>query len=1164
MKKTGIAFLILLLVLCVFHTGFAERIWVSVPGVAAPGKEPPVENISDDTHPNYLSLNNYHTSWQYWSQGASAVGPNYRDYACFMVAQSKLLVESGIESSSKTAFNPDIYYSRTCKLNNGDYADYLCVNYRNENGVYVDGYVKDHGGTISRLDDINLTGNNQTDAATIMEYINKGCYCILHRSGHHTYVWRQKSLELQTPVISDSSGDCSYWGGHCYELTSGNDTYNTLTPYRVSGGTNGVPGKEMSSGKARVLPDGDYVIKSAAATDKSKVMYLDIAGSAFPAANDTDVNIYECNSDTPSSYDVWTITYSDGFYTIKQKGAEIALDVWFESIYSGASIRAGTAHPSNTTKVNQKWAISRNGNNGYLVQAKISGYAMDIAGGSAFSGAGIVQNPVSGSASQSWLFVPYQPSQPVAAGTYTLVNAENTDYALNVQGGAAAADQTAVDLWRDSFLQNSAFELIKLTNGYYILKHSASEKVLEIYGGVSTYSSTPSVFGRNGSIAQQWAIIPQGTDSYRIVSKCNGYALSTAAGSSLTNGTAVYANPVNGNENQTWKFVKAGYTLHYTGGTENPEDQFAAGPEWITLSTAVPVWSGHVFKGWDVSIDAKTVVYRPGDEFYLCYNTTLYAVWEDPDPGVTVSCAVNGVVVPAGTVVGRFDVTVYGMGNYQETWSNRNYCIVNTTNCYRYEITNVTPAQGYRFDSAITGSLEGSLGESRVNVVLNFIPKETVTAELQILLEVDGESRETLEGVGSFDVRVTGTEVSVDEKQCKSFSGQYSEICDYEISNIIALYPYTCSTDRVTGTLINGITVVPLTFTRTFELQEEWQELDTLPDGMDMETCEVEYKNHYTYSGRTSPGEGWTLLAEGPVQYENIGDVYWSDEQLPVSESRVLVSRFYYHYCGSQKDNANWFQKSYLPTFHQMPAADFGKFNIVESGPDADPERGTRTYYLLRWNTGDNNGELAYCPSVTNGCGSACWYVMYVYQNRAPYQVNTYVRDSEWTSELDPEAASASVRVRLKHYPVFLDGNGGEPNVELEKIYGIDLDLTDYAPVQEGYLFTGWNTEADGTGIHYDADYVYTANETITLFAEWQAIDVVHLPAGIKRIEAEAFMGDTTIREVVVPESCEYIGEKAFAGCTQLKKIYIPQHTAFEDNAFMDCPQVVIIRTGDQ
>jgi len=73
----------------------------------------------------------------------------------------------------------------------------------------------------------------------------------------------------------------------------------------------------------------------------------------------------------------------------------------------------------------------------------------------------------------------------------------------------------------------------------------------------------------------------------------------------------------------------------------------------------------------------------------------------------------------------------------------------------------------------------------------------------------------------------------------------------------------------------------------------------------------------------------------------------------------------------------------------------------------------------------------------------------------------------------------------------------------------------------------------------------------------------LELPAGTTRIEAEVFVNNTTIQEVVVPSGCTYIGSKAFAGCTGLMRIYLPDSAVVESDAFEGCQQVRIIRTGE-
>ena len=70
------------------------------------------------------------------------------------------------------------------------------------------------------------------------------------------------------------------------------------------------------------------------------------------------------------------------------------------------------------------------------------------------------------------------------------------------------------------------------------------------------------------------------------------------------------------------------------------------------------------------------------------------------------------------------------------------------------------------------------------------------------------------------------------------------------------------------------------------------------------------------------------------------------------------------------------------------------------------------------------------------------------------------------------------------------------------------------------------------------------------------------LPAGLTEIEVEAFMGDTTVEAVIVPEGCESIGERAFAECENLVYIRVPASTYIEYDAFEDCGEVTIERVG--
>ena len=67
------------------------------------------------------------------------------------------------------------------------------------------------------------------------------------------------------------------------------------------------------------------------------------------------------------------------------------------------------------------------------------------------------------------------------------------------------------------------------------------------------------------------------------------------------------------------------------------------------------------------------------------------------------------------------------------------------------------------------------------------------------------------------------------------------------------------------------------------------------------------------------------------------------------------------------------------------------------------------------------------------------------------------------------------------------------------------------------------------------------------------------LPASLKRVEAQAFFNDSSIRSIVIPDGASSIGDEAFSGCTSLTEITIPESViSIGDNAFSGCDDLTI------
>ena len=431
---------------------------------------------------------------------------------------------------------------------------------------------------------------------------------------------------------------------------------------------------------------------------------------------------------------------------------------------------------------------------------------------------------------------------------------------------------------------------------------------------------------------------------------------------------------------------------------------------------------------------------------------------------------------------------------------------------------------------------------------------ETEYKGLQLNFMVNGQSVTSLDGVAGLDVYINGEQKASNATTFRSyFPGEFAY--QIEINNIAIDKIY----NGIEGGDLNGVVTEKLkTLTLYFETgvkaEENWKEIPaTLLPYLD-ENSEIEYRHTYTQQSRTSPGDEWTLIAQGATQYENDGAQYESDNELSTSATRVLVGYYYFHWCDNgASQNANYYQKSYLPTYHKITMEDVANFTVTEKGTDGDGSG--RKWYQLIWKSGQWAGGVATC--CTNGTG--VYYRGGVYQNKKAYQINTYQKVGDWTTELDTTATSVEYRIRLKHYSVVLNANGGVYNEEdLIKISGQDLILPETVPTLELNSFVAWNTEADGSGVTYRPGSVYSENEAVTLYAQWRPVATINLPEGLTIIEEEAFAGIDAV-VVRIPSSCTQIQSRAFLNCSNLRRIYVPETTSsISVDAFDGCLNLLI------
>ena len=124
----------------------------------------------------------------------------------------------------------------------------------------------------------------------------------------------------------------------------------------------------------------------------------------------------------------------------------------------------------------------------------------------------------------------------------------------------------------------------------------------------------------------------------------------------------------------------------------------------------------------------------------------------------------------------------------------------------------------------------------------------------------------------------------------------------------------------------------------------------------------------------------------------------------------------------------------------------------------------TRTgHTFLRWNTKADGSGTNYSPGGSYTANASV--TLY-----AQWQINTYT--VSYNENCDDIVVMP---------------------VSQTKTYGVTLILDDYEPTRIGYDFIEYNTNAAGTGTSYAPGGSYTANASVTLYAQWQVQSIVHI-----------------------------------------------------------------------
>ena len=484
-----------------------------------------------------------------------------------------------------------------------------------------------------------------------------------------------------------------------------------------------------------------------------------------------------------------------------------------------------------------------------------------------------------------------------------------------------------------------------------------------------------------------------------------------------------------------------------------------------------------------------------------------------------------------------------------------------------------------------------SLQDTCTITVTKGIPKPTITS-----VDVDG-----------YDVRVTWSESPlVNDEDVRTYKVTLSRNSIFPVftkSGITDTYlDFTVSgpgTYRVVVSAVNATTGASSSsasknFTVDMVITGEWQTASTLPSNVTPENCEIQYKHTYYQEAVEAPGADWERGDVVSTEYRNVGGVYDSDFELAVSDTRVYMGSYYYHYCGAgMGSTVEHYQTSQFTDYH--PIGDVNQY-IVEAEYVDDHDSRYHSY-MLRWASGQWAGGYATC----SGGRSALYYRRYQYQDREA--VTTYgwtKQDADWVTTKDDSASSVIYRFRLKDqekpviesiavtgvstdgytisckfsdnigissisFVTWSDVGGEESALAVDTLFDTPVtvwegdhtvSITHYGSVRDCTYHTAvYVKDAAGNTASCSGDD--TAAYIPMLFS---SANRLILPAELKMIAEGAFEGDMSFGEVVLQDGVETIGSRAFADCGRLVKIHVPDSVMqIAADAFANSSNVVLV-----
>lgn len=243
--------------------------------------------------------------------------------------------------------------------------------------------------------------------------------------------------------------------------------------------------------------------------------------------------------------------------------------------------------------------------------------------------------------------------------------------------------------------------------------------------------------------------------------------------------------------------------------------------------------------------------------------------------------------------------------------------------------------------------------------------------------------------------------------------------------------------------------------------------------------------------GALTYGGGW-IQSNGAVAYVSIGGVGIG--------TKTILGNGSYIASGTTKEN--WWTRSISRT-HSTQSISWGAdiYNAVDGNQGSklgsasgsftiDPKTKYTVSYNVNGGSGTFNSQDKWYNETLTLHSTQPTRTGYTFQGWATSQSNAnagtvaYAAGASYTGNA---ALSLWAVWKIITYTVTYNANGGSnAPASQTKNHGATITLTTAKPTMNLYDFVRWNTKSDGTGTSYNAGASYSADASVTLYAQWK------------------------------------------------------------------------------